>query len=100
MIDFQVQLLLEYALLAEKINNREYFSKETHKHLSYTLESLMLSEGNQKVYKHAGTKGGSTSSILTKVIYATRQDGKKVSLSYFFNNLTTEENMKLQQENK
>jgi D-alanyl-D-alanine carboxypeptidase len=56
----------------------------------------MENPANQQWLKHAGMKGGSTAWVLTKTLYATTTDGKRIELAYFFNDLYPEENKKLQ----
>ena len=42
-------------------------------------------------------KGGSTLFVLTKALYATLKNGTKIEMAYFLNDLTGEENYRLQQ---
>lgn len=86
----------EYVQLCSILNNRKYFSKETYSTLSMVLESLMENPANAAWLDHAGMKGGSTIFVLTKALYATLKDGTKLEMAYFFNDLTNEENVKLQ----
>lgn len=86
----------EYAKLCYILNNRKYFSNETYAILSKVLESLMENPANAAWISHAGMKGGSTIFVLTKALYATLKDGTKIEMAYFFNNLTGDENARLQ----
>lgn len=85
----------EYASIMQKINSRTYFDSSTQKHLSIVMERLMDNPANQQWLKHAGMKGGSTSWVLTKALYATTTTGESTELAYFFNDLTEEEFEKL-----
>ncbi len=85
-----------YVRLCSIINNRTYFDDDTYFILSNILESLMENPANKEWLKHAGSKGGSTAWVLTKAIYATTKNGKRIEMAYFFNNLTPQENEMLQ----
>ncbi len=87
---------MEYAQVANVLNNRRYFHATAYDVLSDVLETVMENPANQQWLKHAGMKGGSTASVLTKALYATTKDGTKIELAYFFNELTQEENKKLE----
>jgi D-alanyl-D-alanine carboxypeptidase len=86
----------EYAQIANVLNNRRYFDKAAYRILADVLETVMENPANQQWLKHAGMKGGSTAWVLTKTLYATTTDGKRIELAYFFNDLYPEENKKLQ----
>jgi D-alanyl-D-alanine carboxypeptidase len=86
----------EYVQLCSILNNRKYFDDTTYQVLARILETLMESPGNQTWLSHAGMKGGSTIFVLTKALYATLKDGTKIEMAYFFNDLTGEENSRLQ----
>ena len=86
----------EYAQIANVLNNRRYFDTAAYNILSDVLEFVMENPANQQWLKHAGMKGGSTPWVLTKTLYATAKDGKRIEMAYFFNNLLPEENKKLQ----
>jgi D-alanyl-D-alanine carboxypeptidase len=81
----------DYVSVMQKINSRTYFDSTTQKHLSIMMERLMDNPANQQWLKHAGMKGGSTSWVLTKALYATTTTGEATELAYFFNDLTDEE---------
>ncbi len=85
----------DYVSVMQKINSRTYFDSTTQKNLSMVMEKLMDNPANQQWLKHAGMKGGSTSWVLTKALYATTTTGETTELAYFFNNLTDEEFEKL-----
>ncbi len=78
----------EYAKLMQKFNSKTYFSPKVQEFLNEVMESLMQSPGNQANLKHAGTKGGSTSFVLTKAFYATDKKGNKTEFALFLNDLT------------
>jgi D-alanyl-D-alanine carboxypeptidase len=86
----------EYAHICSVINNRRYFDDNSYAILSMVLETIMENPANKKWLKHAGMKGGSTIWILTKALYATSNEGTKMEMAYFFNDLSAAENEKLQ----
>ena len=86
----------EYAQLCNILNNRKFFDEKTYHILSQVLETIMENPANASWLLHAGMKGGSTIFVLTKALYATLKDGTKIELVYFFNDLTGEENARLQ----
>ncbi len=86
----------EYVRIASILNNRAFFDDDTYAVLSGVLESIMENPANKTWLKHAGMKGGSTAWVLTKALYATTQKGERIEMAYFFNNLTINENDKLQ----
>ncbi|MEO7446435.1 MAG: serine hydrolase [Ferruginibacter sp.] len=90
-----------YARLAKTINNRKFFDEQTYAVLSDILETVMENPANQKQFLHIGMKGGSTASVLTKCVYAATKGsenmhGNHLELVYFFNDLSLEENGRLQ----
>jgi D-alanyl-D-alanine carboxypeptidase len=86
----------DYVHICRILNNRQFFDSSTYVVLSKVLESIMETPANKQWLKHAGTKGGSTAWVLTKAIYATTKKGDRIEMAYFFNNLTVEENSKLE----
>jgi D-alanyl-D-alanine carboxypeptidase len=86
----------EYVQLCTILNNRKFFDTTTYSIIAKTLETLMENSANRTWLSHAGMKGGSTIFVLTKALYATLKDGTKIELAYFFNDLTGEENQRLQ----
>ena len=86
----------DYVHICSILNNRLFFDSGTYLILSKVLETLMENPANRQWLMHAGTKGGSTAWVLTKAIYATTKKGDKIEMAYFFNNLTAQENSKLQ----
>ena len=86
----------EYRKLLAKINSREDFSPEVYEHLSDALEGLMDNPANQEWLSHAGGKGGSTASVLTKATYATDKEGNATEIAYFFDDLGILEGAALQ----
>lgn len=87
----------EYNQITKVLNNRKFFNEDAYAILADVLEFPMESKAFQNVFKHYGVKGGSTGFVLTHVIYCTKKDGSKMELCIFFNNLTIEEQQKLEQ---
>ena len=85
-----------YTQLCSILNNRRFLDVNTYGVLADVLETIMENPANQNIYKHFGIKNGSTAFVLTEAFYATLKDGLKIEAAYFFNNLTTQENTKLQ----
>lgn len=81
----------DYVSVMQKLNSRAYFDSSTQRHLKMVMERLMDNPANQQWLKHAGMKGGSTSWVLTKALYATTTADESTELAYFFNNLTNAE---------
>lgn len=86
----------DYVDIIKKINSKTYFDSTTQKYLDEVMEGLMENSANRKWLKHAGTKGGSTEFVLTKASYATDKKGNTTELAYFFNDLDSVENIRLQ----
>ncbi|MEP6950092.1 MAG: serine hydrolase [Ginsengibacter sp.] len=86
----------EYVQLCSILNNRKYFDENTYEILAGVLETLMENPANKAWLLHAGMKGGATIFVLTKALYATLKNGTKIEMAYFFNDLTGEENRRLQ----
>lgn len=86
----------EYVHICSILNNRKIFNDDTYKILSTILETLMENPANRQGLTHAGMKDGSTIFVLTKAMYATLKNGTKIELAYFFNDLTQQENERLQ----
>jgi D-alanyl-D-alanine carboxypeptidase len=87
----------EYNQIAKILNNRKFFNDDAYAIIADVLEFPMESKAFQNVFKHYGVKGGSTGFVLTHVIYLTKKDGTKMELCIFLNNLTIEEQQKLEQ---
>lgn len=86
----------EYVGLMKKINSRSYFDKETQEYLDEVMEFLLEDPANLSWLKHTGSKGGSTEFVLTKALYATDINENKTEVAYFFNDLGSLENTRLQ----
>lgn len=86
----------QYAKLCRLINSRLVLNEKTYGLLAKLLETLMESPTNKSWLKHAGMVGGSTAFVLTRALYATLKDGTKIEMAMFFNDLTQQENEKLQ----
>ncbi|MBL0144387.1 MAG: hypothetical protein IPP48_00025 [Chitinophagaceae bacterium] len=87
----------EYNQIAQILNNRKFFDEDTYAIIAAILEFPMENKAFQNEFKHYGVKGGSTGFVLTHVIYLTKKDGTKMELSIFLNNLTVQEENKLEQ---
>lgn len=87
----------EYAQVAKILNNRKFLNENAYAIIAEVLEFPMENKAFQNVFKHYGVKGGSTGFVLTHVIYLTKKDGTKMELCIFLNNLTIEEQQKLEQ---
>jgi len=85
-----------YAQLAHIINNRKFFDDQTYAILAEVMETVMENPANRQWLKHAGMKGGSTTWVLTKMLYATTKKNERIELAYFFNDLSETENERLQ----
>lgn len=85
-----------YTKIAYILNNRNIFNEETYSILSQILETIMQNPQNRKWLDHAGMKGGSTIYALTKMMYATLDNGGQYALSYFFDDLNARQNAQLQ----
>ena len=86
----------DYFGIMKKINSKTYFDTDAQKYLDEVMEGLMENPANRKWLKHAGKKGGSTAFVLTEAFYATDKKGNTTELAYFFNDLGTIENTRLQ----
>lgn len=86
----------EYVQLARIINNRKYLDENAYGIIAQVLEFPMENKAFQTVFKHYGVKGGSTSFVLTHVIYLTTNKGTRMELAVFFNDLTPFEQSQLQ----
>jgi D-alanyl-D-alanine carboxypeptidase len=76
-----------YAQIARTLNRRAYFSKEAYDIIAQVMEFVMENPNNQSFLKHAGMKGGSTSFVLTKCMYAYTTEGDYYEVVVFFNNI-------------
>lgn len=86
----------EYVSIVKKMNNKNYFDAESQKYLDEVMEFLLENPKNRSWLKHAGNKGGSTAFLLTKAIYATDTKENKTEMSYFLNDLSVLELIRLQ----
>lgn len=85
-----------YVQLCSILNQRKYLDDNSYGVLAQLLEFIMENPANQAIYKHFGFKNGSTAWVLTEAFYAMNSDGTRIEAAYFFNDLTMEENAKLQ----
>ena len=86
----------EYAKVARVLNSRLILNDKSYAVFGKLLETIMESPSSKTWLKHAGMISGSTISVFTRMLYATLKDGTKLELVYFFNDLTSKENYKLQ----
>jgi D-alanyl-D-alanine carboxypeptidase len=86
----------EYTQICKILNTRKFLNPDAYGVLAGVLESIMEGPHYQKWLNHAGTKGGSTAWVLTKALYATTKQNTSIEIAYFFNDLTENENNKLQ----
>ena len=86
----------DYVQIVSALNNRELLDEEAFFTIGETLEFPMENKAFRQVFKHYGTKGGSTGFVLTHVIYLTKMDGTRMELAIFFNDLTPAEEKKLE----
>ncbi len=86
----------EYAQICKILNGRKFLEPQAYGVLAEVLETLMENPANRQWLKHAGGKGGSTAWVLTKATYATTKKNEAIELVYFFNNLSPQENERLQ----
>jgi len=85
-----------YNHLGSILNNRRYLDANSYGTVAEVLEYIMENPLNRKIYKHFGLKNGSTAFVLTEAFYATMQNDDKYEAAYFFNELTPQENERLQ----
>jgi D-alanyl-D-alanine carboxypeptidase len=85
----------EYVRVMKKINSRTYFDTKTQQYLDEVMEFILENPKNSEWLAHCGMKGGSTTFVLTKALYATDKKGNKTELAYFLNDLSTFETIKL-----
>lgn len=85
----------EYVSIARKMNSRDYFSPQSQGFLNELMESVMENPASREWLIHSGQKGGSTGTLLTKVLYATLKDGNSIELAYFMDDLKTYQMLQL-----
>jgi D-alanyl-D-alanine carboxypeptidase len=86
----------EYVQLVKTLNKRLFLDENMYGILADILEFPMENPGFQKQFVHFGAKGGSTAFVLTHALYLTGKKGERLEMAIFFNNLTPQENEKLQ----
>lgn len=86
----------EYVTLVQALNKREVLDEDAFFTIAEVLEFPMENKAFQSVFKHYGVKGGSTGSVLTHVIYLMMKNGTRMEIAVFFNDLTPEEEQKLE----
>ena len=86
----------EYVELVQALNKREVLDEDAFFPIGEVLEFPMENKAFQSVFKHYGVKGGSTGFVLTHVIYFTMKNGTRMELAIFLNDLTQQEEQKLE----
>ncbi len=86
----------EYVTLVQALNKREVLDEDAFFTIAEVLEFPMENKAFQSVFKHYGVKGGSTGFVLTHVIYMMMKNGTRMELAIFFNDLSPEEEQKLE----
>ncbi|MEP7109847.1 MAG: serine hydrolase [Ferruginibacter sp.] len=86
----------EYVHLVKILNNRKFLDENTYGIIAEVLEFPMESKTFQDEFRWYGGQGGSTSFVLTHVIYFTNKNGEKMELAIFFNDLTAREEKQLE----
>lgn len=86
----------EYVEIVQALNKREVLDEDAFFPIAEVLEFPMENKAFQSVFKHYGVKGGSTGFVLTHVIYFTMKNGTRMELAIFFNDLSPEEEQKLE----
>jgi D-alanyl-D-alanine carboxypeptidase len=86
----------EYAQICKILNTRKFMEPNAYGILAEILETAMENPLNQKWLKHTGSKGGSTAWVLTQAMYATTKKDMRIELAYFFNDLSLQDNERLQ----
>ena len=86
----------EYVEIVQALNKREVLDEDVFFTIGEVLEFAMENKVFQKVFKHYGVKGGSTSFVLTHVVYFTMKDGTRMESAIFFNDLTPAEEKQLE----
>ncbi|MFD1706067.1 hypothetical protein ACFSCZ_04765 [Siminovitchia sediminis] len=83
----------DYVSLLEKLNRKEFFSKEIYTYLDPILEQSMYNPKNQEWLYHGGQKGGSTALVLTLAMYVQDKEGNQTEIAFFSNDLNRFEHM-------
>jgi D-alanyl-D-alanine carboxypeptidase len=86
----------EYAQICKILNTRKFMDANAYGILAEVLETVMENPVNRQWLKHSGSKGGSTAWVLTQALYATTKKDIRIELAYFFNDLSPQENERLQ----
>lgn len=85
----------EYADLMQKLNSKQFFSREVHHYLNEVLELGMENPKNQEWLQHFGQKGGSTLFIFTNAMYAADLERNTAEMVIFTNGLSRVEQLKI-----
>lgn len=82
----------EYGLLMKKLNNKGFGANVFNNEIDSIFDVIT---SKNKWLKRAGSKGGSTSMVLTQSVFVEKIDGTKIELVYFFNNLSIFEYLRI-----
>lgn len=86
----------EYVEIVQALNKREVLDEDAFFPIAELLEYPMENKAFLQVFRHYGVKGGSTGFVLTHVIYFTMKDGTRMEIAIFFNDLSPDEEKKLE----
>ncbi len=86
----------DYVHLANILNNRKFLNDSAYRIIEQVMESPMENSSFKSVFKHYGAKGGNTAFVLTHVLYFKSLTNNRMEMAIFLNNLTPEEEKKLQ----
>lgn len=85
----------DYVSIVRRMN-RKTFSPTVQALLDEVMETMMENDKNAARFQHAGMKGGSTMSLLTRAMYATDKQGTTIEMTYFLHDLSAIEMIRLQ----
>lgn len=85
----------DYVSIVKRMN-RKSFPPEVQTLLDEVMETMMENEKHAARFQHAGMKGGSTMSLLTRAMYATDKQGIAIEMTYFLHPLSAAEMLRLQ----
>ncbi len=85
----------DYVSIVQRMN-RKSFPPAVQTLLDEVMETMMENSKNAAKFQHAGMKGGSTMSLLTRAMYATDKQGLTIEMTYFLYPLSALEMIRLQ----
>ncbi len=86
----------DYVQLVRALNKREILEDDAFFTIAEVMEYPMENKAFQMVFNHYGVKGGSTGFVLTHVLYFTMKNGTRMEMAIFFNDLSPEEEKRLE----